>query len=362
VTRRPPSGRERQHVVDALHAAVRAGTLDLHTFDQRLTAALAAATVADLDALGVPPFRLLLRGLDGVAVMHADRIVLRFDSRSTQAVKKVRSPRSIPLPAVAVAYYTPGLLSESLRLRLVGEAPSYQPPHRADHDVNAVRLNVGQRQVAEAFAAEVNERVGLEPRVPEPQLLPPQHRVPGLAPPPPGELYVQVRTTTHLATLDENGVLIEDRRIGMRLGKRRWLPLTGIAAVEFDHGATFRRGHVRFVLAGLPAGYRHPAPKKDPNAFLFSPGIGEAGEAEELAAHVAARITGPRVVETALLPGNLPADWGLPAAPQPAAPAVPPQPTGAAPAQLRELAKLRAEGLITDADYELKKQEILRRW
>jgi Domain of unknown function (DUF1707)/Short C-terminal domain/Domain of unknown function (DUF4429) len=364
VTRRAPSGRERQHVVDALHAAVRAGTLDLHAFDQRLTAALAAGTMAELDALGVPPFRLRLRGLDGVAALHADRIVLEFDSRlSTQAVKKVRSPRSIPLPAIAAAYYTPGLLSEALRLRLVGEAPSYQPPHRADHDVNAILLNVGQRREAEAFVAEVNERVGLEPRVPEPQLLPPQHRLPGLPPPPPGELYVQVRTTTHLVTLDENGVQIEDRRIGMRLGKRRWLPLTGIAAVEFDPGGgAFRRGHVRFVLAGLPAGYRHPAPKKDANAFLFSSGIGEAGEAEELAAHVAARITGPRVVETTLLPGNRPADWGLPAAPQPTAPAVPPQPTGAAPAQLRELAKLRAEGLITDADYEQKKQEILRRW
>jgi len=369
---RAPSGRERQHVIDALHAAVRAGTLDLAGFDRHLTAALAAPTLADLHTLGIAPFQLELRGMDGVATLHADRVVLEFDSRMhTQSVKKVRSPRTVPLPAIAAAHYTSGILSEGLRLRLVGEAPSYRPPRRADRDVNAILLNSGRRREAEAFAAEVNERVGLEPRVPEPHLLPPQHRLPGLPPPPRGEVFVQARTITHLVTLDENGVLIEERR-GR---KRRWLPLTGIAAVEFDPGGgPFRRGYVRFVLAGLPAGYRHPAPKKDPNAFVFNSAVGEAGEAEELAAHAAARITGPRVIETALLPGNQPSDWHPPTTPAspptpaipatPAAPAPPaaPEHAGDAPARLRELAKLRAEGLITDADYEAKKQEFLRRW
>lgn len=374
MTGRAPSGRERQHVVEALHHAVRAGALDLSGFDRHLTAALGAPTLADLHGLagplGIPPFRMELRGMDGVAVLHADLLVLEFDANLTQTAKKVRSPRTIPLPAIAAAYYgTPGLLSNGLRLRLVGEAPSYRPPRQADFDINAILLKSGQRPDAEAFAAEVNERVALEPRVPAPQLLPPQHRVPGLPPPPPGEVFIQVRTTTHLVTLDENGVLIEDKRPGKRFGRRRWLPLTGIAAVEFEPGeGVFRRGHVRFVLAGLPAGYRHPAPSRDPNAFVFSARIGEAGEAEELAAHVAARITGPRVVETALLPGNQPADWGLPqkspAVPPPAPPVGVPEAStaGYAPAQLRELAKLRAEGLITDADYEAKKREILRRW
>jgi hypothetical protein len=166
---------------------------------------------------------------------------------------------------------------------------------------------------------------------------------------------VQASTVTHRVTLDENGVLIERRGSD----QRQWLPLTAIAAVEFDPGKGFRSGHVRFVLAGLPAGYRHPAPKKDRHAFTFTADGREAGEAEELAAHVAARITGPRVVETALLPGNQPADWGS-AGPPPGA--LVPAPSGDAAGRLRELARLRAEGLIDDADYQTKKQEILRLW
>jgi hypothetical protein len=73
------------------------------------------------------------------------------------------------------------------------------------------------------------------------------------------------------------------------------------------------------------------------------------------------------VVAPELLPGNDPAHWpapppvtvtpaGAPASPRPSADA------DRAPAQLRELARLRAEGLITDADYEAKKHDILNRW
>ncbi|MGN9908599.1 DUF4429 domain-containing protein [Phytohabitans sp. LJ34] len=391
---RAPTGRERQHAVDALHAAVRDGRLDLAGFDAHLAALLSAPTLADVERLagqvGVAPFRMELRGTDGIAVLEPDRVVLTFGERWTADIKEARSPRVVPLPAIAAVELESGWASGHIRLRLVGEAPSYQP-RKPSEDVNAVTFGVAdQGERAKELADEVRRRIALEPRVPEPQLLPPQHRLPGLPPPPPGELFVRVRTVRHVVTLDENGVLIEHRSGG---APRRWIPLTAIAAVEFHPGRGFRSGHVRFVLAGLPAGYRRPAPGKDPDAFTFGAVGREAGEAEELAAHVAARITRPRVVEPRLLPGNQPADWGPPrdhppappawnppavATPVPAPPVAPPPvsgppspsavpvpsatPAGDAPAQLRELAKLRAEGLITDADYEAKKQEILRRW
>jgi hypothetical protein len=360
---RAPTQRERQHVVEALHRAVAAGTLHLPDFERQLTATLHAPTLAECERLaaawGVSPLRMELRGSDGVAVLEGDRVILTFAAWSTLDVKKVRSPRVIPLTAIAAVEFAPRWVGGDLRFRLAGEAPSYEPP-RPKYDANTLQLDPSERESSEAFAAELSERIALQPRVPEPQLLPPQHRLPGLPPPPPGELFVQLQTHSHVVTLDENGVLIE-RRWDEK--PSRWLPLTAIAAVEFDPGRGFRSGTVRFVLAGLPAGFRRPAPDDDPDGFTFTSNSGDAGTAEDLAAHVAARITRPRVVEPSLLPGNHPADWGSPGTvPLPSPPSWTPPPAGDAPTQLRELARLRAEGLITDADYEAKKQEILRRW
>ncbi|SCF34418.1 protein of unknown function (DUF4429) [Micromonospora viridifaciens] len=358
---RPPTDAERQHHVAALHTALAENAIDLAQFEQLLTEVLRADALDEIErvtsALQVMPFQIELRGHDGTAVLERDRIVLEFPRRlTTQGCKVARSPRTIPLPAVAWVEFECKWSGGHVRLRLVGEAPEYRP-RPPSHDANALEITADQRDTAEAFVAEVRHRIQLEPRTPEPQLLPPQHRVPGLPPPPRGELFVQLRDLVHEITLDENGVLLEFRG-GPKQGTRRWLPLTAIASVEFAPPQGFRNGYVRFILAGLPAGYRRPAPKRDPDAFEFTVGRDE-GVAEELAAHVAARITGPRVVEPSLLPGNDPASWPPEAGPHTTTPATP---TSGVPGQLRELARLRAEGIITGAEYEAKKQELLRRW
>ncbi|GAA4728860.1 DUF4429 domain-containing protein [Phytohabitans rumicis] len=366
MTTRQPTDAERQHYARALHDAVAAGSLDLAGFDRLLAAVLHADRLEEIERLTselpVGPFRMEVSGAEGTAVLERDRIVLQFDRALTQSVKKARSPRVIPLPAIASVEYEPKRSGVHVRFRLVGEAPDYRR-RDPERDANTVTLWSDRREEAEAFVAEVRQRILLEPRTPDPQLLPPQARVPGLAPPPRGELFVQLRTFEGTVTLDENGVLLDFQR-GPKRDTRRWLPLTAIAAVEFTTPGRWRAGSVRFVLAGLPAGYRPPEPKRDHDAFVIEPGR-EEGEGEDLAAHVAARITGPRVVEPGLLPGNDPAHWPAGAhegLTRPAEADTAEGETGDVPGQLRELARLRAEGILTDAEYEAKKRDLLGRW
>ncbi|GIG89227.1 DUF4429 domain-containing protein [Plantactinospora endophytica] len=430
MTNRPLTERERQHYSEALHQLLSANRLELAGFEQRIAGIWAAATVGEADAvvrdLGIAPLRLTFAGADGSVTLDRDAVLLTFEQKwTTQQIKRVRSPRRIGLPAIAAVEFQP---RKYLRLRLAGEAADYRPRPPA-FDVNALQLGYLKEPELDALVAELDERIRSEPRTPDPGLLPPQARVPGLPPPPPGELFVQVVTASTTATLDENGVLLEVRR-GRHRGSRRWIPLTAIAAVEFvPNPPGLRLGYLRFVLAGLPASYLPPKPENDPDAFEFVTGK-EEGLAEELATQVAARITRPRVVDPTLLPGNAPAGWpalgwpapvpapgqpvgkvrqpppaptpppgpplpaGYPAphppgpplptgypAPHPAGPPLPagypppqpglpaqagpvgpPAPGIDAPNQLRELARLRAEGLITDQDYEAKKREILDRW
>ncbi|MFY1689036.1 DUF4429 domain-containing protein [Plantactinospora sp. WMMB782] len=403
---RPLTERERWHYVGALHGLLGANRLDLAGFEKRIAGVWAAATVAEAEAvlhdLSVAPLRLVVKGLDGSVTLDRDEVVLAFDRRWTsQRIKRVRSPRRIGLPAIADVEFRP---RKYLRVRLAGETTDYRPRAVA-FDVHALQLGYGNESEQAALVAELTERIRSEPRIPDPRLLPPQARMAGLPPPPPGELFVQVVTATMTVTLDENGVLLEARRGPLR-GSRRWIPLTAIAAVEFvPDPPGLRMGHLRFVLAGLPAGYLPPKPGHDPDAFEFVTGSDEDGLAEELATQVAARITRPRVVDPTLLPGNAPAHWsavpvsGWGAPPMPTAgqmagdpyrhppaphlagsklPASYPPPPLALPVQgnpagpfwagadvphqLRELARLRAEGLITDQEYEAKKREILDRW
>jgi hypothetical protein len=344
------------------------GGISLAEFDQRVAGIWAADSFDRVEqavtGLNVPPPALELRGIDGTATLDRDAVTLVLDRRTTQDIKRARSPRRIPLGAVASVEYEPRGSGGYLRIRLAGEAPGYQP-HRPQFDANAILLTPGHRSDDDEFVAELRQRVTLAPRRPVPELLPPQARLPGLAAPPWGELFCQLRTGAATVTVDENGVLL-DFRSGPKRNTRRWLPMTAIAAVEFVPHRRLRSGHVRFMLAGLPAGYRHPPPATDPDTFTFIGGR-EEGAAEDLAAQVAARITGPRAVEPALLPGNDAAHLPVPPQPRTESPPTvpPPLPTGPgadAASQLRELARLRAEGLINNDDYDVKKQEILRRW
>jgi hypothetical protein len=366
---RPPTDGERQHYAGALQEAVAAGRIDLADFDRRVAAVFRAGTLDEIEQIvaGLPvvPPTHVLRGSDGTATLERDRVVLRFPAGiATQDIKEARSPRVIALTAIAAVEHEPERHGGYLRLRLAGEAPSYQPRPPA-FDANAVVFAGSAHTGVEAFAAELRQRIAIEARTPDPQLLPAQGRLPGLPPPPPGELFVQLVTGEGTVTADENGVQIRFQS-ALAFGARRksdvqrWLPLTAIAEVEVLPARLMRWGYLRFVLAGLPAGYRRPKPAHDVDSVALITAK-EEGTAEDLAAHVAARITGPRVVEPALLPGNDPAHW--PAPPPVAAPPAGASPGVAdAPAQLRELARLRAEGIITDADFEAKKRDLLDRW
>ncbi|MFI9819231.1 DUF4429 domain-containing protein [Streptomyces sp. NPDC052013] len=133
----------------------------------------------------------------------------------------------------------------------------------------------------------------------------------------------------------------------------RTLALGDITAVEWQPAAGLDNGHLRFHLRNAPT--KAPA-KYDPNAvelwgFKKDPLMAlVAAAVQARLPHPAAAADGPRPEEPAAL-----------AAPTPAAPAPAEDDHDALLRRLRELGELHRSGVLTDEEFSLAKQAILKR-
>lgn len=225
-----------------------------------------------------------LAGHDGEAVLDRDAVEFRFPRRlSTTAVKTARSPRRVPLHAIAEIEYEAHGRRPYLRLRLAGELPGHEP-RLPELDVDALLLDAGRRADNDAFVAELRARLSAEP-VPEPRLLAPDAHAPGL-PPVSGPIWLRVDTLDGRVSLTEQRVTLEFNST-MRGTRRQELAVADIRGVEFVPAKPHRSGLVRFLVPGAEL---RPDPRRDPHTIRFMAGE-EEGRMADLAAELAARLT-----------------------------------------------------------------------
>ncbi|MYR43161.1 DUF4429 domain-containing protein [Streptomyces sp. SID5910] len=138
-------------------------------------------------------------------------------------------------------------------------------------------------------------------------------------------------------------------------GGPRTLPLADITAVEWQPSAGLENGHLRFTVRAAPT---KVPPKYDPNAVELW-GFKKDPLMALVAAAVQARLPHPAGAP-ALEPAG-PAEPAATPAPAPAPAAAPKDDHDALLRRLRELGELHRSGVLTDEEFTLAKQAILRR-
>jgi hypothetical protein len=134
-------------------------------------------------------------------------------------------------------------------------------------------------------------------------------------------------------------------------GGPRTLPLADITAVEWQPSVGLENGHLRFTVRAAPT--KMP-PKYDPNAVELW-GFKKDPLMALVAAAVQARL--PHPAGTPALEGTRPAEHTAASAPAPA----PEDDHDALLRRLRELGELHRSGVLTDEEFTLAKQAVLRR-
>ncbi|PRX95727.1 DUF4429 domain-containing protein [Allonocardiopsis opalescens] len=264
----------------------------------------------------------------------------------------------VPAEAIgAVEFRTSGRRAWRLRLRL---RPGLDPyalaggALRPDTDPYLLSGTAGSQLTAEYFADQVRTAAELTPDAESPARLREL-----LAPAVP----VHVQVAEGVAAFDGAAVTLEwngSHASGAKARQRsKEYPLAGLSRVVWAPGVSGDYGYLRLVPKGAPSG-----PVKQAKDFTTLLCWGKKQEASLLlvAAAIAARLD----LEPRALPAaeSEPAPAALPAAtPAPAGVADPPtadddQRTFA---RIRELGRLRDEGLITETEFEGKKKELLDR-
>ncbi|SDH06534.1 protein of unknown function [Sinosporangium album] len=289
-------------------------------------------------------------GRDGIWTFDGERIrVVPNRKRHVPKLRRALGEVSIPLPAVAGVAYEPGRKGGALRLRLrEGADPLLQVAagRLGDADPYQLAPDPERTGVAEYFVDEVRHALLIEqvPEGPADRYLLPGPQVPASASVGDGT----VSFDGELINFEWNWTAIEPKKAA---GPQR-IPVGAVAGVEWVPLAGGEDGRLCFLLKSGHVG----APSNQELACLRWSKWGierEGGTTVLVAAAVAARLPHPfNPSQPALTPGG-------------AGGAVNPGGAGADPdvmlRRLRELGELHREGTLTDEEFTLAKQVLLRR-
>ncbi|WP_030347653.1 DUF4429 domain-containing protein [Streptomyces sp. NRRL S-1022] len=250
----------------------------------------------------------------------------------------------VPLGALAGVSFEQGRKAGRLRLRLRdGADPLLQATAgrlAEAHDPYRLAVEPDRYGVAEYVADELRNALLLEGISPEPA---DAYLLPG--PPVP----VSVSAGDGTAGFDGERVRLEwnwKTEDAKASAGPRTIPLADVTGVEWQPAAGLENGHLRFLVRGAPV---TAAPKYDPNAVELW-GFRKDPLMALVAAAVQARLPHP----SAAGPGPR---------------GIPPQPSGeragedhdALLRRLRELGELHRDGVLTDEEFTLAKQAVLKR-
>ncbi|MBX7546645.1 DUF4429 domain-containing protein [Streptomyces sp. NPDC004232] len=252
----------------------------------------------------------------------------------------------VPIGALAGVSFEQGRRSGRLRLRLRdGADPLTQATGgrlaEAD-DPYQLAVQTDRYGVAEYVADEVRTALLLEQVPPEPA---DGYLLPGPA------LPVSASAGDGTASFDGDQVRLEwnwKTEDAKAAAGPRTLPLAEITGVEWQPAAGLENGHLRFLVRGAPI---TAPPKYDPNAVELW-GFKKDPLMALVAAAVQARLPHPAAPAPAAVPPQRPAPAEEPAGGED---------HDALLRRLRELGELRRDGVLTDEEFALAKQAVLKR-
>ncbi|MFC7893105.1 DUF4429 domain-containing protein [Streptomyces sp. NPDC057381] len=289
---------------------------------------------------------------DGTWVFDGDTLRLTPGrDKNVSLLRKELGELLVPLAALAGISFEQGKKQGRLRLRLRDGADPLL--HAAagrltePHDPYQLTVESDRYGVAEYFVDEVRNALLLDqvPSGPVDAYLLPGPSVP-----------LSVSAGDGVASFDGERVRLEwkwQAEDAKSAAGPRTLPLADIVAVEWQPTAGLENGHLRFTVRGAPS--EVPA-KYDPNAVELW-GFKRDPLMALVAAAVQARLPHPSAsaaVEDARPAGQAPAPV---AAPAPAAE----DDHDALLRRLRELGELHRSGVLTDEEFALAKQAVLKR-
>ncbi|CCK29862.1 hypothetical protein BN159_5483 [Streptomyces davaonensis JCM 4913] len=270
--------------------------------------------------------------------------------KNVSLLRKTLGELVVPLGALAGVSFEQGKKAGRLRLRLRdGADPLLNATGgrlTEPHDPYQLLVEPGRYGVAEYFTDEVRNALLLD-QVPADPVS--EYLLPGPAVP------LSVSAGDGTASFDGERIRLEwnwKTEDAKAAAGSRTLGLADITAVEWHPAAGLENGHLRFTVRNAPT---KAPPKYDPNAVELW-GFKKDPLMALIAAAVQARLPHP----------TAPADDVRQPQPDPAAPALP----SAAPAEdghdallrrLRELGELHRTGVLTEEEFTLAKQAILKR-
>ncbi|XVV35316.1 DUF4429 domain-containing protein [Streptomyces sp. CA-100214] len=286
---------------------------------------------------------------DGTWVFDGDSLRLTPGrDKSVALLRRELGELLVPLSALAGISFEQGRKSGRLRLRLRdGADPLLHATGgrlTEPHDPYQLLVESARYGVAEYFVDEVRNALLLD-QVPSGPV--DAYLLPGPAVP------LSVSAGDGIASFDGERVRLEwkwQAEDAKSAGGPRTLPLGDILSVEWQPEVGMENGHLRFTVRGAPS---KVPPKYDPNAVELW-GFKKDPLMALVAAAVQARLphpAAPAAPEKALPPGDAPG-------PAPAAE----DDHDALLRRLRELGELHRSGVLTEEEFNLAKQAVLKRF
>ncbi|MBG0827235.1 DUF4429 domain-containing protein [Planomonospora sp. ID67723] len=273
--------------------------------------------------------------------------------RSVNKLRQLLGELAVPLSAVAGVSYEPGKKGGRLRLRLrEGADPLTQASRgRISEAADPYQLSVDPDRggVAEYFVTEVRNALVIEqvPSGPADRYLMPGPSVP-----------LTVAAGDGTATFDGDVIRIEwnwsVEGSKKAAGPQRFT-MKDLTGVEWIPAAGLENGYVRFQVRGAT---HNLAPKHDPHCLVL---WGLEKETRTTALFLAALLARLPHPSAALAPPPVPEEPS-PLADRPAVPAGEQGDHDAFLRRLRELGDLHRDGVLTDEEFALAKQAILKRF
>ncbi|WP_399885300.1 DUF4429 domain-containing protein [Streptomyces sp. BBFR51] len=289
---------------------------------------------------------------DGTWVFDGDALRLTPGrDKNVSLLRRELGELLVPLAALAGISFEQGKKSGRLRLRLRDGADPLL--HAAGgrltepHDPYQLLVESDRYGVAEYFVDEVRNALLLDqvPSGPVDAFLLPGPSVP-----------LSVSAGDGVASFDGERVRLEwkwQAEDAKSAAGPRTLPLTDIVAVEWQPTVGLENGHLRFTVRGAPT---KAPPKYDPNAVELW-GFKKDPLMALVAAAVQARLPHPAAPAATAALEDAGGAEDAPPAPAPAAE----DDHDALLRRLRELGELHRSGVLTDEEFTLAKQAVLKR-